>query len=230
MATATVPASTLQFLRDLRANNNREWFNAHKDRYKTEHQHMVGFAEELWDRLSQGDELEPQTGKQILFRIYRDVRFSKDKSPYKPHFSGHIKRANRQRRGGYYFHIEPGASMIGGGFWAPEREDLLRIRQELAADAAPLRKLVADPKFRETFGGLAGDKLKTAPKGFDRDHPNIDLLRYKQYIVSHDFTDKEVLSAGFMDQLVEGFLRMRPFFDYMSWVLTHDANGEPIVE
>lgn len=230
MTTGSVLASTLDFLRDLRANNNRDWFNAHKDRYRAEHQHMIDFAESLQDRLSQYDELEPQTGKQILFRIYRDVRFSKDKSPYKSCFSGHLKRATRKRRGGYYFHIEPGASMIGGGFWAPEREDLLRIRQELAADAEPLREIIADPKFRETFGGLGGNQLKTAPKGFPRDHPNIDLLRYKQYIVRHDFTDEEVLAPEFIDRVVDGFRRMLPFFDYMSWVLTHDVNGEPIVE
>jgi uncharacterized protein (TIGR02453 family) len=225
----SIPRSTLDFLSALRQNNNREWFNEHKARYRTEHQHMIDFAETLRDRLSHHDKLEPMTGKQILFRIYRDIRFSKDKRPYKTHFAGHLKRATKWLRGGYYFHISPGESMVGGGFWGPEKEDLLRIRQELAADAGPLRRIIADPEFRETFGELQGDTVKTAPKGFSRDHPNIDLIRHKQYVVRHDFTDAVVTSPGFMDQLVESFRRMRPFFDYMSEVLTTDANGQPIV-
>lgn len=224
-----IPPSTLEFLKDLRRHNNREWFNEHKARYQAEHRHMIDFAKTLRDRLSHYDKLEPQSGKQILFRIYRDVRFSKDKSPYKTHFAGHLKRATKWLRGGYYFHISPGESMVGGGFWAPEKEDLLRIRQELAADAEPLRQIIAAPEFQQTFGELMGDTVKTAPKGFSRDHPNIDLIRHKQFVVRHDFSDAEVTSPEFMDQLVESFRRMRPFFDYMSDVLTTDANGQPIV-
>ena len=225
----SIAPSTLDFLTALRHNNNREWFNEHKARYQAEHRRMIAFAETLRDRLSHYDKLEPMSGKQILFRIYRDIRFSKDKRPYKTHFAGRFKRATKWLRGGYYFHISPGESMVGGGFWGPEKEDLLRIRQELAADARPLRQIIAEPNFQETFGELRGDTVKTAPRGFSRDHPDIDLIRHKQFIVRRDFTDAEVLSPVFMDQLVESFRRMRPFFDYMSEVLTTDANGQPIV-
>lgn len=230
MPITSIPASTLEFLTDLRANNNRPWFNDHKERYQTEHGHMVEFAENLMARMNQQDVLEPMSGKKSLFRIYRDTRFSKDKTPYKGHFSGTLKRATALRRGGYYYHIEPnGGSIVAGGFWGPNSADLKRIREELAADAAPLRKIIAEPAFIKTFGELKGDQLKTAPKGFDRDHPNIDLIRYKQYVLIRNFTDAEVQQSNFLDKVVDTFVNMRPFLDYMTEVLTTDSNGVPIV-
>jgi uncharacterized protein (TIGR02453 family) len=228
MSLTCLPPSALEYLRELREHNTREWFNANKPRYQAELAQVVAFAENLLARMSQHDELEPMTAKQSLFRIYRDVRFSKDKSPYKTHFSGQMKRATKWRRGGYYFHFEPGGSFAGGGFWAPNSADLKRIREELAADAQPLRELIATPEFRETFDQLEGEQLKTAPQGYSADHPNIDLLRYKQFLLTRAFTDQEVTAPGFLDQLVESFRRMIPFFDYMSEVLTTDANGVPL--
>lgn len=229
MSNITIPDSTLEFLRELRVNNNRDWFTRHKKRYQAEHAHMVGFAEALINRMSEYDHLEPMSGKQSLFRIYRDVRFSSDKTPYKSHFSGRLKRATKKLRGGYYYHLEPGGSFLGGGFWGPNAADLKRIREELAADAEPMRKLISDPVFVDTFGSLQGEQLKTAPQGYPRDHPNIDLLRYKQFLLSRSFTDEEVTAPDFLDQVVETFRRMRPFFDYMSEVLTTDSNGVPLV-
>ena len=228
MSVTSVSPSSLQFIRELKENNNRPWFNDNKSRYQEAQAEMAALAESLIERMNEHDELEPVTGKKSLFRIYRDVRFSKDKSPYKTHLSGSLVRATKWRRGGYYFHVEPGASFIGGGFWAPNKEDLLRIRQEIAMDAAPLRKIIAAPSFVETFGKLEGDQLKTAPKGFDRDHPNIDLLRYKQFLLSRSFTDEEVCSPDFVDKMNTAFQNMRPFFDFMSDVLTTDMNGVPI--
>jgi uncharacterized protein (TIGR02453 family) len=230
MPITSIPASTLQFLTDLRANNNRPWFTEHKERYQEEHNTMVEFAEHLIARMNQHDVLEHMSGKQSLFRIYRDTRFSKDKTPYKEHFSGTMKRATAQRRGGYYFHIEPdGGSIVAGGFWAPNAADLKRIREELAVDAAPLRKIITDPVFIKTFGELKGDQVKTAPQGFNRDHPNIDLIRHKQYVLIRNFTDEEVQRPNFLDEVVATFVHMRPFLDYMSEVLTTDSNGVPIV-
>ena len=228
MPATSIPKSTLDFLKALRDNNNREWFNANKAWYQEEHAQMIEFAETLLARMGQHDQLVPMTGKQSLFRIYRDVRFSKDKSPYKATFSGTMKRDTKWLRGGYYFHIEPGGSFVGGGFWGPNAADLKRIRQELAADAEPLREIIAAPEFLETFGELQGEQLKTAPQGYPKDHPNIDLLRYKQFLVSQSYTDKEVMSADLLDKMVLAFQRMRPFFDYMSEVLTTDENGVPI--
>ncbi len=228
---ATITQDNFQFLKTLEANNDRDWFLANKKTYEKIHQEVIEFADELLAKLNEHDHIETPSGKKSLFRIYRDVRFSKDKSPYKTHWSGGFKRATKLRRGGYYFHIEPGnKSMVGGGFWAPNKEDLLRIREEIATDASEMRAILNDPSFLETFGHLDGEQLKKAPKGFDPEHPDIDLLRYKQFIFGRTFTDDEVMAADFADTLNETFQRMRPFFDFMSDVLTTDSNGVPLYE
>lgn len=221
---AAIQTSLFPFLKALKANNNREWFTAHKTDYQSEYAAFKDFADAIYQRMQSFDVLDELN----IFRIYRDVRFSKDKSPYKSHFSFYMRRATRLRRGGYYLHIEPGASFVGGGFWAPEAQDLKRIRQELAADPAPLRAIISDPVFLETFGKLEGEQLKGAPQGFAKDHPAIDLLRYKQFLVMRNFTDAEVLAPQFAEQAVQTFRNMLPFFDYMSEVLTTDANGIPL--
>jgi uncharacterized protein (TIGR02453 family) len=219
-----ISAATFEFLRELQQNNDRDWFTAHKPRYKAAFDEYKQFGEAVRDQMSHHDNIE----RLNVFRIYRDVRFSKDKSPYKTHLGAYLSRATKWLRGGYYFHIEPGGSFVGGGFWDPNPADLKRIREEIAADDQPLRQIMADPVFIQTFGTLEGEQLKTAPQGYPKDHPAIDLLRYKQFLVSKQFSDKEVLSASFQEAVVETFRAMRPFFDYMSEVLTTDANGLPI--
>jgi len=225
-----ITPSNLQFLKKLEQNNNRDWFTENKKRYQSEHAEIVAFADALLVKLNEHDMIETVSGKKSLFRIYRDVRFSKDKSPYKTHWAGGYTRATAARRGGYYFHLKPGdQSFIAGGFWAPNKDDLQRIREEIATDSSELREILADPTFVSTFGELQGEQLKTAPKGFDKEHPNIDLLRYKQFIFSKNFTDKEVLDKGFLDAANDTFKAMRPFFDFMSEVLTTNSNGESIL-
>lgn len=226
---AQLSQSNLDFLIQLEKNNNRDWFTEHKKRYEKEHAQIVQFADELLAKMNQHDLIETPTGKKSLYRIYRDVRFSKDKSPYKSHWSGGFSRATKQLRGGYYFHIQPnGQSFIGGGFWNPNKEDLQRIREDIALDSSELQGILADPNFVNTFGKLEGEQLKTAPKGFEKDHPAIDLLRFKQFIFGRNFTDAEVLQPNFVDVANDTFKKMRPFFDYMSDVLTTDANGAPL--
>ncbi len=228
MSTATIPASLLKFVKELTANNDRTWFAENKPRYQAEQQHMIAFADALIAEMNKHDKIETPTGKKSLFRIYRDTRFSKNKTPYKTHFSGSLKRATKLLRGGYYFHGEPGGSFLAGGFWAPNSPDLKRMREDIAFDDKPLRQIISDPVFVETFGELKGDAVKTAPKGFSREHPAIDLLRHKQFIVTRNFTDKEVKADNFLEEVVTTFCRMRPFLDYMSEVLTTDANGLPL--
>ncbi|WP_126246149.1 DUF2461 domain-containing protein [Chitinophaga rhizosphaerae] len=218
--------TSLGFLGNLAANNDRNWFNAHKQVYQEELQHIEAFADVLLEQLSRHDLIETPSGKKSLHRIYRDVRFSGDKRPYKSNWSGGFKRATKFRRGGYYFHIEPGNSMIAGGFWGPVPEDLKRVREDIAFDPAPLRKILQDKKFRSAFGTLQGEQLKTAPKGFDPAHEAIDLLRYKQFLLIRRFTDAEVLAPDFPAVADQTFQAMRPFFDYMSEVLTSDPNGQ----
>lgn len=218
--------TSFKFLKKLKENNNREWFNTHKTEFQAEQQFVETFAEELLGKLSKHDLIETPSGKKSLFRIYRDTRFSNDKTPYKTNWSGAFRRATKQRRGGYYFQLEPGNTFIAGGFWGPSPEDLKKIRDDIAFDPAPLRKILKSKSFISHFGALEGEQLKTTPKGFDAGHEGIDLLRYKQFLLIKRFTDKEALSDTFLKEADLTFQAMRPFFDYMSDVLSTDPNGE----
>ncbi len=220
MVMSKIEKNTFDFLAALKANNNREWFTANKEVYAKAHENMIAFMDSLIAEMKKIDNIENESGKKSLFRIYRDVRFSKDKSPYKTHFAGRLKRATQWLRGGHYIHIEPGNSFIAGGFFNPNPADLNLIRDELAHDAKTLRSILDDNDFKNTWGSFEGEAVKTAPKGFDKDHPDIDLIRFKQFHLSHSFSDKEVLSEDFIFEIVKSFLVIRPFFDYMSELLT----------
>jgi uncharacterized protein (TIGR02453 family) len=221
--------SNFQFLMLLKKNNHRDWFVKNKDRYLLEIENVVLLADALLLEMNKHDVIETPNGKKSLFRIYRDVRFSKDKKPYKTHFSGAFTRAGKERRGSYYFHIEPGKSFAAGGFWAPEPADIKRIRDEFAFDAKPFRKIIQNKNFIKYFKKLEGEQIKTTPKGFTSDDPAIDLLRYKQFTLVRNFSDKEVQSADFVKTLNDTFKQMRPFLNYMTEVLTTDVNGESVL-
>jgi len=228
MSKPIIPVSTFAFLKKIKNNNNREWFNAHKEEFIQQQTLIENFAEALLQELNKHDVIETPSGKKACYRIYRDVRFSKDKTPYCTYFSGSFRRATKYRRGGLYFHLEPNNSWLAGGFWSPNAEDLKRIREDIAFDATPLRKIIKNKSFTDTFGTLQGEQLKTSPKGFDATHEAIDLLRYKQFLLIRRFTDAEVLSESFLKNANQTYKNMRPFFDYMSEVLTTDLNGNQI--
>lgn len=213
------------FLTLLQANNNREWFATNKKQFQLQEQKAKSFFESIYAKLEQIDSIE----KMQIFRIYRDVRFSKDKSPYKNHFSVGFSRTKPFLRGGMYLHIENNASFVGGGFWAPNADDLFRIRKEIELDDSELRSIISNEKFTTYFKkGIEGEELKTAPKGFDKTHSAIELIRKKQFLLTRNFTNKEVLSPNFSEEVIQTFCAMRPFFDYMSDVLTTDLNGESL--
>lgn len=222
----TISKSTLDFLKSLKANNNRDWFNENKAIFEAEQKKIKGFYNSVMEQLKTHDLIENVK----IFRIYRDVRFSADKTPFKPHFAGHFIRATNKLRGGYYLRIRPGESFLAGGFWEPNKEDLARIRKEFETDAAEIRAIVNAPDFKKYFEKLQGDAVKSAPRGFDKNHPNIDLIRLKQFIVTHEFTDEEVLAPNFLAEVVTSFVAMRPYLDYMSDVLTTDLNGISLVD
>lgn len=224
-----IQQSTLDFLSTLKANNNREWFQTNKAVYEKAHQNTIAFADSLLEKMRIHDSIETASGKASLFRIYADTRFSKDKAPYKTHFGIRFSRATAQLRGGYYFHLEPGNSFMAGGFFSPNPDDLKRIREDIDFNYEDWNEILTQFQFIKTFVELRGDGVKTTPKGFDKDHPAIELLRKKQFILRHDFTDKEVLQSDFVEKLDQTFQELRPFFDYMSEVLTTDANGETIL-
>ena len=220
-----IPSSGFAFFQQLKKNNNREWFNAHRSEYLQELGAIETFADGLLRLLNTHDEIETLSGKKSLYRIYRDTRFSSDKTPYKTHWSGSFRRATKYRRGGYHFHIEQGNTYIAGGFWGPEPQDLKRIRDDISFDAAPIRKILRSKSFISMFGELKGEQLKTTPQGFDAKHEAIDLLRYKQFILMRPFTDAAVLDKNFLKEANLTFKAMRPFFDHMSEVLVTDSNG-----
>ena len=151
----------------------------------------------------------------ILIRYNRSVSFS---------------RAGANRRGGYYLRLEPGNSMMAGGFFSPEPSDLLRIRKEFEMDASEINSILNDKVFKNTFGGFNQEyTVKTAPRNFDKDDPNIDLIKLKSYFVVHNFTDSEVFSEDFSNNVTKHFLLLRPYFNYMSEVLTTDLNGISLI-
>ena len=216
--------STLEFLTQLKENNNREWFTENKKRFDSEQKTTKTFFTQILTDLEKIDSIE----KMQMHRIYRDIRFSKDKTPYKNHFSVSFDRTKPLLRGGMYLHIENDASFVGGGFWEPNNEDLFRIRKEIELDASDLKEIITDKTFVSYFGTLEGEELKTAPKGFDKTHPDIELIRKKQFVIRRKFSNKEVLSPNFQEEVLATFKAMRPFFDYMSDVLSTDLNGESI--
>lgn len=218
--------STLQFLQDLKENNTREWFAEQKDTFKEVQNQAKDFYAQIRENLEKHDVVD----KFKLFRIYRDVRFSKDKTPYQPHFAGSFSRKGKHLRGGYYLRIRPGESFLAGGFWEPNKEDLLRIRKEIEMDACDFRDILKDPEFVQLFGGkFEGAELKSAPRGFDKSHPDIDLLRKKGFIAVRNFSDKEVLSKDFLSEINRSYKALRPFFNLMSDVLTTNLNGESLI-
>jgi len=219
-----IQKSTFTFLNKLAKNNNREWFTEHKETYTKEYEHVKEFFQDVQTGMEKFDVLEDMR----VHRIYRDIRFSKDKTPYKKHFSAGFKRAGKFRRGGYYLHLQPGNSFIAGGFWSPNKEDLLRVRKEIELDAKPLIKILNRATFKKHFGEIRGEGVKSAPRGFDKNHPHIELLRMKQYYFTHEFSNKEVHDKSFSKNVCDSYKKLLPYFDYMSEILTTNMDGEVI--
>lgn len=225
MAT-TISKDVLNFFKDLKKNNNREWFTENKKRFKDLEAGVKQFYAAIHDNLNKHDDID----KFKLFRVYRDVRFSKDKTPYKTHFGGSFGRTKPRLRGGYYLHIAPGGSFLATGFWEPNSADLMRIRKELELDASEFKKVIEAKNFKDTWGDLVGNEVKTAPKGFSKEHPDIDIIKKKQFIFTKKYSDKEVTSPGFLKEMDKSFKAIRPYFDYMSEVLTTDLNGVSLID
>ena len=223
----TFSNDVLIFLKKLEKNNNRDWFNDNKKEFKTLETQVKAIYNELFTMLNTHDDVDSSK----VFRIYRDVRFSKNKQPYKTHFGGSFHRKKPELRGGYYLHIQPNnQSFIATGFWEPNKDDLLRIRKEFETDASEMRSILSNKSFNAIWGDLEGEELKSAPRDFDKNHPDIDLIRKKQYIFTKKYQDTEILSNNFLIEVNNSFKAIRPFFDYMSDVLTTNLNGESLIK
>lgn len=207
----------VQFLKQLEGNNTKEWFDENRKTYEDCRKTFLGLTQQLIDGISSFDAaLEGLEPKACIYRINRDIRFSKDKTPYKTNFGAHLGSAGRKTEGaGYYIHISPHHNFIGGGIYMPDAEKLAAIRQEIDYNPDELVNLLESDTFKSTFGEIRGDALKTAPKGYPKDHPHIKLLRLKSFYILRDFSDEEFLSDDFVSMATETFREVKKFNDYL---------------
>lgn len=206
------------FLKDLRNNNNKEWFDAHKKEYEALRKQWLEFIGDMIRLVGRFDPdillLEP---KNCVFRINRDVRFSNNKDPYKTNFSMVLqKKGKKSQSGGYYLHIEPGNCFVAGGAWQPMADKLAAIRQEIDYNEKEFRKIVTAKAFVAHFGKLGGEVLQRPPKGYGMENPAIDFLKHKSFITECKLSDKEVLAAGFDKAVAERFKAMKPMNDFLN--------------
>ena len=217
---------TLDFLAELRINNNKEWFERQRSRYKLARSLFEELITDLIRAFGAIEDLGGLAANECMFRINRDVRFSNDKSPYKTTMSAAIGRGGRHGEGrSYYVQLAPGDSFIGGGMFEPDKNALDNLRQHIALDDTPLRAVIAAPAFAKYFGAIHGETLKTAPQGYDRNHPAIDLLRHKQLLAVHRFGDAEVCAADFVQQVVAAGAAMQPLLDYLDTAASAPPRG-----
>lgn len=216
-----ISKQTFQFLKDLKKNNNRDWFMDNKSLYEESKMEFEGFINSLIQQIGKFDKsISHHTAKDSVFRIYRDVRFSKDKSPYKTHFGAHITSAKSKSeihsKAGYYIHIAPGDSMLAGGAYLPPAPWLKAIRSEIDHNGNEFKKIINNSTFKKYFKKIEGDKLVNAPKEFPKDHKDIELLKHKSFLASHKMNDNIVLSQSFLTHASSVFKALQPFDSFLN--------------
>ena len=206
------------FLKELSENNNRQWFHEHKKFYQQAREEFENIVKELIYRISEFDQrIFNITPQESIFRINRDMRFARDKSPYKINLSAHIAPYGRRSRyAGYYLHLQPGGSFLGGGIYCPEKDALDAVRTEIYDNPQKFIPILENRDFRQTFGALEGRKLKKTPRGFDHSFEYVDLLKYKDYVVSTPIQDEVILSDSFLEKAVEIFRILYPFNEFIN--------------
>ena len=211
--------STLRFIEQLSKNNDKPWFDAHRDEYTTAKADFEEFVTLLMQKLIPIEPaLADQKAKDSIFRIFRDVRFSKDKTPYKGHFGVYLSKGGRKYPGaGYYLHIEPGnKSFIGGGLWMPESGLLKAVRQEIDYNFEEFKGIINNRKFKKLFSKIEGETLKTPPQGYTSDNPAIEYLKLKSFTAGHSLVDTELTEKGFATKCFDVFKTMKPFVDFLN--------------
>ena len=211
----------LEFLQDLSENNNKEWFHANRSRYEESRDTMLFVTEVLINEVRKFDpEISVMNPKDCMFRIFRDIRFSKDKRPYKTNFGIFIAKGERKSmHAGYYLHLEPGTSFAGGGIYMPPAEPLKAIRNYLASHADEFLELINNEDFHSIYPEMHDHKLKTAPKGFPKDHPYIDLLRYKSFVFSTRLDNSLITGENFIQHVVNAFRQLHPANRFINNIL-----------
>lgn len=208
----------LEFLTDLSANNNREWYHANKDRYNESREKILFLTEVLINEIRKFDrEIPALDPKDCVFRIFRDVRFSNDKRPYKTNFGAFISKGGRKGLfSGYYFHVDPEGSFAGGGVYMPATEPLKAIRGYIAEHGAEFLEIINYDNFKATYPEMFDDQLKTAPKGFPKDHEFIDLLKYKSFVFSHSLNNSDLMKDNLIEQIVRSFQKLHPVNSFLN--------------
>ncbi|MDQ0067284.1 DUF2461 domain-containing protein [Chryseobacterium lathyri] len=213
-----IKPETLTFLKDLTVNNTREWFNENKALYTAAQENVIAFLDGLIKEMSGFDEaLGKIDGKKSLFRIYRDTRFSKDKSPYKTNFGASLGMGKGSQKGGYYLHLEPGKSFLAGGIYMPESSVLKEVRKEISLYGDDFLKIINQKEFKKHFAELdQDDKLKKIPQGFEKEDPMGEYLKLKNFIVVYTMKDEEILDKNAIKNMTKIFKLMKPFNDFLN--------------
>jgi uncharacterized protein (TIGR02453 family) len=216
--------STLKFLKDLAKNNDKSWFEPHRKQYEEAKLDYENFIQTVLDRYSKRDEyLKELTARKCMFRINRDVRFSKDKSPYKTNLGASMNRGGKKSIfAGYYFHCEPGKSFVGGGLWMPMPPDMKKVRQEIDYCYDEFHQIVTAKKFKQIYGALhAGDdiRLTKVPQGFEKDNPAAEYLKLKSWLAMKEVSDAELISKDLVKKTCEAFEALQPLIKFLNRAL-----------
>jgi uncharacterized protein (TIGR02453 family) len=215
-----IKKSTLDFLKKISSNNNKDWFDKNRTMYEDAKENFNSFVQEVINQLI---EIEPILKglevKSCVYRFNRDIRFSNDKSPYKSHFGAFIVKGgkkNGDKYAGYYLHVEPSKSIIAGGAYMPPAPWLSAIREKIDDEPDRIMKIIKDKEFIKYFGAITGESLKKAPKGYPADHPDIELLKFKSYLVMSELKDNQVLDEHYFDNVIRTMKAMKPFNDFLN--------------
>jgi len=213
--------STLTYIKKLAKNNNKQWFDANRNQFEDAKSDFEKLVEKIIETFGETDtDIAPLKAKDCIFRQYRDVRFSKDKTPYKVHMGASFDRGGKKSGfAGYYLHLEPGnKSMIGGGIWMPEATALKKVRQEIDYSHDEFFKIIIAPSFKKIYGDLEKGEysLSREPKGYEKDNPAIEYLKLKSFVATHIVTDEEVVTEKYFKEIIAGFTALMPFIKFIN--------------
>jgi len=218
---------TIRFLKALKKNNNKTWFDAHRKDYEAARIDFQNFIQLVIDQLQKSDTtITGTSARDCLFRINRDIRFSNDKTPYKANFGASIKQGGKKSLfAGYYFHLEPGQSFAGGGLWMPDASQLKKVRQEIDYNREEFEGILKSPVFSKTFGGLyqgKEQKLSTMPKGYEKENPAAEYLKLKSFIAETALPDEALTKATLHKKTVEAFKALQPFLQFINRAISEE--------
>ena len=217
-----IKSSTIKFLKDLKVNNNRPWFEEHRNSFNEAKEDFESFIQQVIDKTALFDpHIIELKAKDCTFRQYRDVRFSKDKRPYKVNMGAYMAKGGKKSLfGGYYFHLEPVKSLVGGGLWMPMPPEMKKVRQEIDYCFPEFKKLISTKIFKNIYKDLEhegeGIKLKNVPKGYEADNPAVEYLKLKSFFADRPLSDKEILSPSLLKEIIDSFKALKPVVDFIN--------------